>query len=157
MSEPISDEAMFVAFGHELVAAAGASVAQWVEGQLTLRFGGAIPDAYRESANNAAAVATSRVIAGLSELVATDIDQQRTTPLSVIRQAGAPTSAVLAAAGVPAARRDPDSVRLYPDDVYDLTIGSYADLSDDLQQAGIKWGAAKAHIHLARRRAEGQR
>lgn len=157
MSEPISDEAMFVAFGHELVAAAGAAVGPWVGRQLAQRFGGTIPDAYRASADSAAEAATTEVVAGLRELVAGDIDEQRTTPLSVIRRAGVPAAAVLADAGVPVAERDPDAVRLYPDDHYDLAIGSFADLSEELQQAGIKWGAAKAHLHLARRRAEGQR
>ena len=34
---------------------------------------------------------------------------------------------------------------------------TFADLDPDLGSAGIAWGAAKAHVILARRRSEGRR
>ena len=43
------------------------------------------------------------------------------------------------------------------DDDYDLIIADFADLTPDLAEAGIAWGAAKAHVVLARRRREGRR
>jgi len=42
----------------------------------------------------------------------------------------------------------------FPDDPYDLTPGSLADLDPELVHAGISWGAAKAHTVLRRRRSE---
>jgi hypothetical protein len=41
--------------------------------------------------------------------------------------------------------------------VYDLTPASFADVDPALHEPGLVWGAAKAHVHLARRRREGRR
>ncbi len=66
-------------------------------------------------------------------------------------------TAALADAEVPALRRDPFAQRQDPDDHYDLTPGSFADIDPGLAEPGLAWGAAKAHVHLARRRRAGQR
>ena len=60
-------------------------------------------------------------------------------------------------AGVPAVVRDEFAERAFPGDVYDLAIASFADLDTALHEPGLVWGAAKAHVVLARRRAEGLR
>jgi hypothetical protein len=54
-------------------------------------------------------------------------------------------------------RRDAEAVRQFPADPYDLTPMTFADLDPELAEAGIAWGAAKAHVHLARRRTGGRR
>jgi hypothetical protein len=59
---------------------------------------------------------------------------------------------VLAAAGVPPVERDAHARRLFPDDVYDLGPAAFADLSAEVHQTGVVWGAAKAHVILRRRR-----
>ena len=41
--------------------------------------------------------------------------------------------------------------------LYDLSPASFADLAPALKEPGLVWGAAKAHVHLSRRRAEGRR
>jgi putative CocE/NonD family hydrolase len=48
-------------------------------------------------------------------------------------------------------------VHSFPDDAYDLGPASFADIDPSLHEPGLMWGAAKAHVHLARRRAEGLR
>lgn len=93
----------------------------------------------------------------LRTLLSQDIDQQRTTPLTIVRGGVAHAARVLTDAGVPHARRDADAVRLHPDDVYDLTPGGYLDLGQSVQDASLMWGAAKAHVHIQRRKAEGLR
>jgi len=60
---------------------------------------------------------------------------------------------VLRAAGVPPVDRDEAARTMFPDDDYDLTPASFAELDPALTEVGIVWGAAKAHVHLARRRA----
>jgi hypothetical protein len=60
---------------------------------------------------------------------------------------------VLADAGVPPVHRDGAAERLFPDDVYDLTPASFADLDAAVHEPGLVWGAAKAHVILRRRRA----
>jgi len=69
---------------------------------------------------------------------------------------------VLRQAGVPGVVRDEEAQRQFPDDDYDLTPANFADLDagpteGGLAEAGIAWGAAKAHVVLARRRREGRR
>jgi len=90
-------------------------------------------------------------------LLATDIDAQRGNPLSVLRGLVHHATAVLRQAGARPVPRDEFSERSFPDDVYDLTPASFADVDPALHEPGLVWGAAKAHIHLARRRREGKR
>jgi hypothetical protein len=90
-------------------------------------------------------------------LLATDIDAQAENPLAVLRWLVPHATAVLASAGAQPVPRDEFSVRHFPDDVYDLTPASFADVDPALHEPGLVWGAAKAHVHLARRRREGRR
>ena len=90
------------------------------------------------------------------QLLATDIDAQAGNPLSVLRGLVGHATAVLAAAGAQPVVRDAFSERNFPDDVYDLTPASFADVDPVLHEAGLVWGAAKAHVHLARRRRDGR-
>ena len=52
-------------------------------------------------------------------------------------------------------RRDEFAERTFPDDVYDLSPASFADVDPALHEPGLMWGAAKAHVILHRRRSEG--
>ena len=105
----------------------------------------------------AAGQAVVEVEGPLRELLAQDPDEQRTNPLAIVRGAVRHPTAVLRAAGVPPAERDPHAERLFPDDDYDLTPGAFVDLDPTVHEPGLTWGAAKAHVILARRRAEGRR
>lgn len=84
-------------------------------------------------------------------LVAADIDDQRTTPLSILRAGARYPAAVLRAAGVPPVDRDATRGRLFPDDLYDLAPATFADVDPRLTEPGLRWGAAKALAHLRRR------
>ena len=64
---------------------------------------------------------------------------------------------MLAQVGARPVPRDEFRERSFPDDVYDLVPGSFADVDAGLHEPGLVWGAAKAHVHLARRRREGKR
>ena len=90
-------------------------------------------------------------------LLATDVDEQAGTPLAVLRSLVAYPTAVLRAAGARPVARDEFSARRFPADVYDLTPATFADVDPALHEPGLVWGAAKAHVHLARRRREGKR
>lgn len=104
----------------------------------------------------AAAIAGDRaraeVVSSLRDLVQIDVDAQRSNPLALLRSAVVHPTRVLAEAGVPPVVRDPDAERLFPDDLYDLTPGSFSDVDASLHEPGLAWGAAKAHTVLARRR-----
>jgi hypothetical protein len=83
-------------------------------------------------------------------LLAADIDEQRSTPLALLRSAVRYPTEVLQAAGVPPVGRDPIQVRLLPSDLYDLSPASFADVDPALAEPGLMWGAAKALAHRRR-------
>jgi hypothetical protein len=114
---------------------------------------GTLADAIDEVGRAAQAEGAPRVRA----LLATDIDAQRGNPLSVLRGLVHHATALLCRAGARPVPRDEFSERNFPDDVYDLTPASFADVDPALHEPGLEWGAAKAHVHLARRRREGKR
>jgi len=115
------------------------------------------PDALRDAAREAGDQARSEVLPALRALLASDVDEQRSNPLALIRAAVRYPSSVLAQAGMPPVERDADARRLFPDDVYDLAPAAFADLDASVHEPGLVWGAAKAHVILARRRRAGQR
>ena len=110
-----------------------------------------------EPASDAGRRARSEVGPAVRALLAPDVDEQRTGPLAVLRDAVRFPTEVLAAAGVPPVVRDEFAEQAFPADAYGLAVASFADLDPALHEAGLVWGAAKAHVILARRRAEGRR
>lgn len=86
----------------------------------------------------------------LRTLMTTDVDEQWTGPLAILRDATLYPTELLSAAGVPPVERDADARQMFPDDLYDLTPASFADIHPDLQGPGLAWGAAKAYVHRLR-------
>ena len=127
----------------------------WVErsvARLAIAFHGRVDDDVRAAATEAGRRAATEVGAEVRGLLALDIDDQRTTPLSLLRGAVRYPTEVLRAAGVPPVVRDESQERLFPDDDYDLAPANFADVSPELADVGLAWGAAKAFTHLQRRR-----
>ena len=127
----------------------------WVTEMVHERSAAAGIEPGEEATASAAADAAAFVDACLDDLFSTDIDRQRTNPLAVLRAATAYPTAVLEAAGVPEARRDPVAVEQFPEDVYDLVPASFADVAPDLAELGLVWGAAKARVHRDRHESGG--
>ena len=112
---------------------------------------GRSPDAgIVEGAREAGSRAGAEVGAELRALLAADIDDQWTTPLSLLRAAVRYPTAVLQEAGVPPVERDPFREKLEPGDLYDLSPASFADVDPALAEPGMVWGAAKALAHRRR-------
>lgn len=97
------------------------------------------------------------VLADLSRLLATDVDDQRENPLHVLRRGSQRVAVFLAAESVPAPTRDEFEMRAMPDDTYGLGPLAWRDLGERVHEAGIEWGAWKAALVLTRRRDEGKR
>jgi hypothetical protein len=106
----------------------------------------------RAAATAMAERSTPAVVAQLQTLLETDVDEQRTNPLSVLRSAVRFPTSVLAEADVPPVRRDEFARRAFPDDVYALSPATFADIDESLQEPGLIWGAWKAKTVLDRRR-----
>ncbi len=115
------------------------------------------PMEVRAAAEAAGRDAAAEVGPQVRALLDLDVDDQRTGPLALVRRAVIHPTRVLREAGVAPVARDDFAARQFPDDVYDLAPVTFAELDPDLQEAGLAWGAAKAHVHLSRRRAEGRR
>lgn len=104
-----------------------------------------------ERARAAGEDAASRIGAELDELLSTDPDEQRVTPMQVVRTAVREVTAVLRDAGIPPVERDEFEEHRLPDDDYGITPRSLADLGDeDLAPLHLAWGVAKATVHKAR-------
>lgn len=93
---------------------------------------------------------------GLSTLLAEDVDRQRSNPLHVLRQSTGAVTELLNEWNVAHVHRDEFDVSAMPNDVYGLGPFTWKDLSDEVHDAGITWGAWKAATVLQRRRAEGR-
>ena len=107
-----------------------------------------------DAARDAGVRAEQELSPQVRALLETDVDEQAGNPLAILRGAVRFPTDVLHGAGVPPVERDDDAIRLFPDDDYDLTPASFADLDPSLREPGLVWGAAKAHVVLARRRRE---
>jgi len=83
-------------------------------------------------------------------LVSSDLDDQTTTPLSIVRQAVSYPADVLDDAGIPEVERDEFAQRRFPGDRYGLSPASWADIDPALTDVGLAWGAAKALAHRHR-------
>ena len=137
-----------------------AALGPWVERsvlEVCDRGGVLVTGDLRRRAAAAGAEATVAIAPEVRALLGLDIDDQRTGPLELVRRAVRWPTDVLSEAGVAPVDRDETARSMFPDDLYDLTPTSFRDLDPDLHEPGLEWGAAKAHVHLARRRAAGQR
>lgn len=154
------DEEQLARYAADLADGVEAALAPWVERCVRTgcaAAGVSADDGLLAAARAAGVRCRDEVAPAVRALLVTDIDEQATTPLAVLRGAVRHPTEVLEAAGVPAPRRDEFAQRSFPEDRYELAPASFADLDPDLVEAGLRWGAAKAHVHLARRRAEGRR
>lgn len=111
------------------------------------------PAEVRDAATRAGIEASEVIGARVRALLMLDIDDQRTGPLALLRTATTYPTRVLLEAGVPTTARDEFLQAQFPEDLYDLGPATFADIDPALHEPGLIWGAAKAHVHLARRRA----
>lgn len=146
------DDRKLADYGARLAQTVRLAMPSWVERAVERRHLGPLPDEMRAEAVAAGRAAADDIGTRLDELLALDIDQQWTNPLTVIRTAVRYPTEILARHGVPETPRDDHAVAINPDDRYDLAPASFADLGPDVHEWGLVWGAAKAHIHLRRRR-----
>ncbi|HLN40969.1 MAG TPA: hypothetical protein VK215_00845 [Acidimicrobiales bacterium] len=138
--------------GAELAARVGAALPGWVLRCVDSRLPAATPDrdAVMARAEVAARRARREVEVELRALLASDVDAQRSTPLSVVRAAVSYPTEVLLAAQVPPVPRDGFVSGRFPHDPYGLNPASLRAVHPDLGEVAIAWGAAKAMAHRQR-------
>ena len=149
MPATIEDYARALADG--IVAAIPGWVVACVERVMLVRVGHLPPEVARAAAA-AGEQARAEMGPAIRQLLEADIDQQRSTPLAMLRVAVRYPTLVLHEASVVPAARDRFAVEAFPDDDYDLSPAALADVSPSLTALGITWGAAKAFEHKRRHR-----
>ena len=100
---------------------------------------------------------SAQVLDRLGVLLATDVDEQRSNPLDILRDAVAGPTEVLLGAGARPVSRDTFSEERFPGDLFDLAPATWADVDESMVEPGLTWGAWKAAVVLTRRRGEGLR
>ena len=156
---PDPDEARLAQISDDLAEALDAAVPGWITGLVLDRvrqWRGPVGEDVEQQAVAAGEAARRDVMPALRELLGTDIDDQRSNPLAVLRRATRHAHEVLASIGVPPVERDEFSQRSFPDDHYALVPAGWDEIHPELRELGITWGAAKAFVFKARRRAEGR-
>jgi hypothetical protein len=140
--------AQFAEAGVQLADAIVRALPVWVSGCVS-RFVGIVGiEGIDDVAVSAAAVeAVASVEGPLRDLLSAPIDEQRSTPLTIVRTAVSFPTSILARAGVAVIQRDPFQVRAFPDDVYGISPATWADLGDDVAEAGMRWSVNKAFLH----------
>jgi hypothetical protein len=109
-----------------------------------------ITDDVRMEAERAGRRALDEVGPKLRALLAADIDEQRSTPLTVLRAAVAYPTDVLRAAGAQPVDRDDFDRDAFAEDDFGLNPATFADIDPALTDPGLAWGAAKAFEHKRR-------
>lgn len=143
-----------------LIDAVGAAYPAWLSArvvEIARASGRDLDEGMRAAAGEAGVRAGAWVNAELGRLLATDVDEQRTNPLQVLRRAARFAADVLETAGVPRPVRDEFEHRAMPEDPYGVGPLAWRDLGERVHEAGIEWGAWKAAVVLTRRREEGRR
>lgn len=156
---PGDDEAL-ARYAAELAGAIDLALPGWVERSIRRVLdaqGIAVDGPTAAAIADAAAAAGTEGTRRIRALLDTDVDAQRGNPLGILRGLVPHATEVLRAAGARPVPRDEFSVRNFPDDAYDLSPATFADVDPSLHEPGLVWGAAKAHVHLVRRRREGRR
>lgn len=128
-------------------------IGPWAEQSMRAVFHGAhvpIDDEIATRINVVQTEVVDQVGQAFHALMNTDIDQQRTTPLEVIRAAVPLCTALLADYNLAPVQRDSFAQQQFPGDLYGLTPHHISDIDESLREPALVWGAAKAHVHLQR-------
>ena len=133
-----------------LADAIDAVLPDWVERCVRSRLNEPLPDGVVAATATAGEQARLDVGGAVRRLLDADIDEQRVSPLELLRGAVRYPTEVLRGAGAPGVERDDFSRSRFPDDDYDLTPATWADVDPSLVDVGIAWGAAKAFVHKRR-------
>lgn len=155
----MSDDVQLPEPAADLLAAASSAVPSWLRRvtEQACRDAGVDPSGRADEIAEVVDRAAVELVAALADLLSTDVDEQRTTPLTLCRAATVGPTRFLERHGVPApARREPGGPG-GTHDPYGIAPAAWADVDPSLHEPGLRWGAWKAMTVLRRRREEGLR
>jgi len=142
------DEARLAEIAAGLEQSLLATLPVWLEQQVRSR----LPDV--DSGRLAAEISATMAefASSLARVLRADVDDGAGNPLAVVRAATVRVTQLLREGGAVAVARDEFDVRAFPDDLYGLGPAAFVDVDESLHEPGLMWGAARAHVHLRRRR-----
>lgn len=149
------DERQLAAYADVLHAATVEAVPTWVRRMATGRAaaGGVTVDS---AALDQTGVATRALVApALRRVLDADVDDGAGSPLAALRAAVGPMTELLERSGAAKPPRDEFVAKAFPGDPFDLGPAAFSDVAAELHEPGLMWGAARAHVHLRRRRERG--
>jgi len=146
------DERQLAAYADELYAAVVDAIPGWVRRLTTERAaaGGASVDP--AALDDVSAETRDVVVPELGRILNADVDHGAGSPLAAVRSGVGPMTALLEQVGAAKPPRDEFVANAFPDDPYDLGPAAFSDIDPGLHEPGLIWGAARAHVHLRRRR-----
>ncbi len=140
-------------YPRDLCSAVLAAFPQWLTSQLSTISQGKLS---AQEIGDIVQVTTQQMTSNFISLLATDVDEQRTNPLHVLRMSTTMANQKLQQLEIAPPHRDEFEIAAMPHDTYSLGPLTWKDLGEDVHEAGITWGAWKAATVLTRRRAEGK-
>lgn len=147
-ADEVSDEQKYLNYGRELRSAVADAIVPWLTSVVGDRTTAPIPDAVTAAIDDV----SEKALANITTLIEADVDRPLSGPLEQIRRAVVELGPVLDAHRFTAPPRDPFDEQMSPNDTHSLGPASFFELGEEVQRAGITWGAAKAHLHQSRRR-----
>ncbi len=154
---PSEDETAFHRYGVELADAVDGVLADWVERCVVTALVGqgmVVSAAVRAEALAAGRAARAEVVPRLRLLLAADVEAPGAGPRATRRAGVRSPPGVLLVAGATPVARDDFEVHAFPEDLFGLSPAAFGEVDERLTDPGLRWGAAKAYVHLARRRDE---
>lgn len=141
------EEEKFTQYGQGLYDAISKAIRPWLNHQVLNRV-----KVLDDEMARAIEICAAQVEESIADLAAADVDAPLSGPLERIRQGVEPLNAMLDQRGVDPPLRNAMDQQMRPGDRHELGPMTFRDLGDAVHDAGISWGAAKAHLHLQRRR-----
>jgi hypothetical protein len=146
------DEERLAAFAEHLIEQVDTSIDGWVTRSV---LAAASAGGVAVIEDDLAAVIQQTRAAAMPEIrrvLRADVDTGAGSPLAALRNAVGPMTDHLDRWGAVRPPRDEFLERQFPGDPYQLGPAAFSDFDEDLHESGLVWGAARAHVHLRRRR-----
>lgn len=144
------DEARLREIADRVLAGVSTAFPRWLQARA-----GVVCDAAgvaRDGLDDAVDAAARLLGPELERILLADPDAGAGSPLAAIRASTRPVTEHLRALGIPPVVRDAFAEENFRDDVYDFGPATFGDIDESLHEPGLMWGAARAHVHLRRRR-----
>lgn len=149
------DEARLAGFAAELADRVDAALDGWVTRSLTTAAAAGGVVLVTDDVPAVVEATRAEVMPELRRVLAADVDAGAGNPLAALRAGVGPMTSLLERCGAARPPRDEFLERQFPGDPFQLGPAAFSDVDPALHEPGLVWGAARAHVHLRRRRENG--